>query len=211
MSRPSTPSKAANTSTSTRSHREDVLHFLDDLDSFDAPAAASAGVPSQIKANGGASTPKSSTGASTTASTAAPSGGASAGGSEDPQSVLDFLDEIVTRRAPTASSSVSSNPKKAGTLNAASAGNISRSGSRGTMRDKASYLTPRDQLSPSPSAAATTAATTGTSTAALAAEKLEAAPSIAQSESAGGWGWGSVWSQASNMVQQARTVAEEVG
>jgi hypothetical protein len=45
---------------------------------------------------------------------------------------------------------------------------------------------------------------------------LEAAPlpetanASASTSGGSGWGWGSVWSQATNIVQQAKTVAEEV-
>ena len=219
MSRPSTPSKVAASSGSSRSHRDDVLNFLDNLDSFDGPPAGTGGTGSVSRSSVANHTPKTSVGASTGASTTA---GVGAGGgvpatSEDPQSVLDFLDEIVTRRGPTATTTTSSSfPKKSKTASSAiSGGIISRSGSRGAMRDKASYLSPRDPASFSPSTGSIPVSSVGTSPAALAAEKLESTPALVQDDpatsSAGsGWGWGSVWSQASNIVQQARTVAEEV-
>jgi hypothetical protein len=226
MSRPGTPSAKTG---GVRSHREDVLSFLDNLDSFEGSSkdgtsspAASLSKPGTASGASAASRPSAS---STSGVAAAPGDNA-----DDPQAVLDFLDEIVAnrdRRSVTpgnTASSAASSKKPAGTTATTSA--ISRSGSRTALRDgepPSSTRSARDKDSTVPprksgdSARSTNmTAASHTSTAGQAAEKLQEAPvpqssSASESTQAGGWGWGSVWSQASNVLQQARTVAEEVG
>ena len=220
MSRPATPSKsAATTTTGSRSHREHVLQFLDNLDSIDAPTSSAAGQSSNAKP----SQKQSSSSQSTTGGKAASSSSAVAPGSaEDAQSVLDFLDDIVASRDKRRSTGP---PAKRANTPAGSSSSLAtaipRSSSKTTLRDStgsnAATIT-RNTASPAPgrgsylqpgrSNVATPATTAGTSTAAQAASKLETTPDPAAS--AGGWGWGSVWGAASAIAQQARTVAEEV-
>jgi hypothetical protein len=224
MSRPSTPSTrtpGASAGGTTRSHREDVLQFLDNLDSFEGDPKADSNTTGNAQAG-------ERTKAGSKAST---SSGAPPASGEDAQSVLDFLDEIVTSRDRKPNPSLASNsgskrpPSVASASAAGATSGISRSSSRTTLRDAtgassgnrkstdsvrgSSYLTPSTPVNAPASANAG-------STAAQAAEKLQEAPLPARSETpaaataGGGWGWGSVWSQASTVIQQARTVAEEV-
>lgn len=231
MSRPSTPSAKPSTAagaagSSSRSHREDVLQFLDNLDAYDGDNSKAqhvkTGSTSSLTASG--ATDASSTAAGAAGAGKAGAGGASIAQGEDAQSVLDFLDEIVTsrdRKAPTASAA-----SKRTAVSSATKDGLSRSSSRTTLRDgttgvrkstesaRGSYLTPANP--PSAAARSTAAQAQGSSTAAQAAEKLQEAPvpqdvgqAADSAPAAGGWGWGSVWSQATNVIQQARTVAEE--
>ena len=234
MSRPSTPSAkpgaaAGAAGSSSRSHREDVLQFLDNLDAYDGDSGkaqhAKTGSTSSLAVSGAAGAGNAGAGAAGAAGKAG-AGGASVAQGEDAQSVLDFLDEIVTsrdRKAPTASAA-----SKRTAVSSATKDGLSRSSSRTTLRDgttgvrkstesaRGSYLTPANP--PSASGRSTAAQAQGSSTAAQAAEKLQEAPvpqdagqAADSAPAAGGWGWGSVWSQATNVIQQARTVAEEVG
>ncbi|KAK9897801.1 hypothetical protein P389DRAFT_210203 [Cystobasidium minutum MCA 4210] len=246
MSRPGTPSTKT---TGSRSHREDVLSFLDNLDSFEGsgnpskdPASATA---SSSSAGGAASKAGGSSSKVQSSKVAAPSSTAGANSGEnpdDPQAVLDFLDEIVANRDNRRSTTPSNNPaasststsKKAASSGIAGTSGVVRSGSRNTLRDGeasssvgvTSSRVARDSTAaaaapPRKSGESTRSlntlnmtAASHTSTAGQAAEKLQEAPvpessAAAEEPKAGGWGWGSVWSQASNVLQQARTVAEE--
>lgn len=249
MSRPGTPSAKA--TTGSRSHRDDVLSFLDNLDSFEGPgkdtgAASASSTASVSRPAGSAGKTAGTRGAATqptgtTASAAAAA--ASASGAEnpdDPQAVLDFLDEIVANRDNRRSTTPGNNPggltssgstgSKKPTSGTSATSGVIRSGSRNTLRDgetstatasSSSSRTTRDSTAPPPSRKSgestrsinMTPASHNTSTAGHAADKLQDVPlpeTTSDEPKAGGWGWGSVWSQASNVLQQARTVAEEV-
>lgn len=248
MSRPGTPSAKA--TTGSRSHRDDVLSFLDNLDSFEGPgkdtgvasssstAAASrpAGLSGKTAGSRGAATQS----AGPTASAGAAAAASGAENPDDPQAVLDFLDEIVANRDNRRSTTPGNNPggltsssstgSKKPTSSTSATSGVVKSGSRNTLRDgeassatasSSGSRTTRDTTAPaarksgeSTRSINMTPASYNTSTAGHAAEKLQDVPlpesTSDEPKAAGGWGWGSVWSQASNVLQQARTVAEEV-
>lgn len=270
MSRPVTPSTKP--ASSSRSHREDVLQFLDDLDSLEGGAGGGSSTSkdgtsslSSSRIAGGAGAPTSSASGKGLASnnntsnndnaslsnrgasrSTAPSPAAAAAGdkADDPQAVLDFLDEIVSKRerrsatpvnasASTADASSSSAGKKgvsSATSTTTSGASVSRSGSRTTLREGegGSTAASRSSAAGIPTRKSTESARsinmTSLSPAGQAAEKLQEAVPLASEQSSsssqqpassgggggGGWGWGSVWSQASSVLQQAKTVAEEV-
>ena len=226
------------------------MSFLDNLDSFEggskdpsAGTTASSSTAAPTKAGTSSSKIASTKGAASSSGTgsgAATTATASSENPDDPQAVLDFLDEIVANRDnrrsttpsnnnPAGLSSSSTGSKKA-TSSATGTSGVVRSGSRNTLRDgetssagtsssrvarDASAAIPPRKSGESTRSLNMTAGTSHTSTASQAAEKLQEAPlpersSIDDEPKAGGWGWGSVWSQASNVLQQARTVAEEV-
>lgn len=225
MSRPGTPSAKT---AGSRSHKEDVLQFLDNLDSFEG-----SGSPSKDAA---ASTSKAGTLSSRSVAPSAATTATPGDNADDPQAVLDFLDEIVAnrdRRSATPSNNTSSSAttggKKAATSGStAGASSVSRSTSRTTLRDgetsaagTARSARDKDAAVPSRKSGESArslnmTAASSSSAAGQAATKLQEAPlpeessPAAEAPKAGGWGWGSVWSQASNVLQQAKTVAEEV-
>jgi hypothetical protein len=149
-----------------RSSREDVLSFLDDLDSLSKPPPAS-GSP---------------------AHSPAPSAGPATSNPQDAQSVLDFIDEITQRSSTPAGIKRSSTP--------ASGKGLTQSTPDITVTEA------RDSTAPSTSDTSRAEPT-------LATEELRTKGS-APATSEAGWGWGSMWSQASSVIQQARSAAEEV-
>lgn len=233
MSRPGTPSSKA---AGTRSHRDDVLSFLDNLDSFEGSSSPSKDGASSSSAS--LSKPVTASAGSRVANTASTGPAATPGdNADDPQAVLDFLDEIVAnreRRSVTPgntgglSSSAAGGSKKP-SATAAGTSAVPRSTSRTTLRDgESSSATAgrsstrdKDSTTVPPRKSGESARSMNmtpasySSPAGQAAEKLQEVPppessSAGDQAKAGGWGWGSVWSQASNVLQQARTVAEEV-
>jgi len=222
------------------------MQFLDNLDSFEggeqpapAPAPTSASAAKKVGAGGRTAAAKGSAGGGSTAAAASSSTKpGDAANPEDAQSVLDFLDEIVTSRDNRTRTTPSAlTPGAAGGqgqtagLRGSSADalkrppssspGISRSGSRTALRDDGATTGVSASTRKSTDSARSLRSsylTPANSAAAQASEKLqEAAPaptpaaaaSSPPSGATGGWGWGSVWSQASNVIQQARTVAEE--
>lgn len=226
------------------------MQFLDNLDSFEGGAdpapSSSTGASSK---NGAGARGGAGAGAASTTAGAKGTGSASNGKAgdttnpEDAQSVLDFLDEIVTSRdrprATTTTSTLSANSggtgASAGGLRGSTADalkrppssspGISRSGSRSALRDDGASGIAGRKSTDSARSLKSSYLTPATGTAAHAAEKLQdmsapssvGPPATSPTQAAssgntggGGWGWGSVWSQASNVIQQARTVAEEV-
>lgn len=167
-----------------------VLQFLDTLDSYSAPPAASG-------ANLSAAT-------DTLVTTKPP-----VSNPENAQSVLDFLDEI-TQRSSTPTATVQPSPRRAVTPLSSSitpgpSTTLSRSSSgslAGIPRRSGESLRTRPSVTASPAPAEPIAAP-----APVTVEQLSAAPAAAE----GGWGssWSSVWTSATTIVQQARTVAEE--
>ncbi|GAA5865314.1 hypothetical protein JCM1840_001524 [Sporobolomyces johnsonii] len=223
---------------STRSNRDDVLQFLDSLDAYSGTPpkpSSSSTLPrstssSTLPAKGPPSTTAPSS--SSTAPVSAP------GNAAEAQSVLDFLDEI-TQRSSTPTASVKSGDAAA---RSSLPGGLSRSTSRNNLAGgspamgaaappRRSTDSVRSQRTVAPSAqggaapaspstkpatvsapSAADASTSASTSTPPPATEAPAAPAAA----AGGWGWSSVWSSASNVVQQAshvvqqaRTAAEE--
>lgn len=107
--------------------------------------------------------------------------------SEDAQSVLDFLDEITQRSsAPTPPINPLTRRESRTNVLSAAVATPRRSG-----ESSRSVVTPKLEAATLPES------TSGKS----------AAPVVAEAE--GGWGWGSVWSQATNVVQQASQIAQQ--
>ncbi|GAA5908773.1 uncharacterized protein JCM6883_004164 [Sporobolomyces salmoneus] len=236
------------TSTSSRSNRDDVLQFLDSLDTYSsnpAPApsssSASAGLPRSTSTNSSLSQaqPPSTAGSTATTATGAPKN------AQEAQSVLDFLDEITSSKPTTSTAPRASLDSQArrtpvsGMRTAGSRSNLSQvagqGGSPGQSQGRKSTESVRSQQqrSTTPGASSTpsrTLPTTQTNQSPAPAAPSSSISSTqppqtqpqAQSQPSttaaggGGWGWSSVWStastaitQASQLAQQARTVAEE--
>ena len=164
-----------------------VLQFLDDLDSFSpTPGQAATAGPSS---------------AEPTAASHAPDNPAEA------QSVLDFLDELTQRSA----TPVAPVPPRA---------SLDRKNSRGSLRANTPNAGTASSQSNSPAVGLSSRPTSGLGIRAEQASPISpaVASSSAQHEAdspaaaaggAGAWGWSSVWSSASNVMKQAREVAEE--
>lgn len=176
-----------------RKSHDDVLSFLDDLDSYSA-AAPRSGAPAPAPGSRGGPSPSAHPPASQP---------------EDAQSVLDFLDEI-TQRSSTPTASIATK-KPTLTSNsrplsrAESKGNLT--GAKTAVSDVAgrksteSTRSARSVRGPVPTSAINPVFPDPAQAAA------PAAPAAAE-PAAGGWGWGSVFKQASSVLQQAKTVAE---
>ncbi|BGP37371.1 hypothetical protein JCM10450v2_001280 [Rhodotorula kratochvilovae] len=225
------------TSTSSRSNRDDVLQFLDSLDSYSStppkpthPASSSAPLPRSTSSHsalnsslGPSAGPSASSarGSPAPSKPSAPGGGAGANAAEA-QSVLDFLDEITQRSAtPTAPAAPRALEKKPSVPTS-----LGRSTSRQNLAGTAAGAAqpPRrstDSVRSARSVPGAAGAGVSPKPAAAAATPAPApAPAPAQEQPAaqeqGGWGWSSMWSQAttvvqqaSHLAQQARTAAEE--
>ncbi|GAA6047703.1 hypothetical protein JCM3770_001730 [Rhodotorula araucariae] len=228
------------TSTSSRSNRDDVLQFLDSLDSYSTAPSKPAPAPAPAAAPGHASLPRSTSSHSALGSSLGPAAGQAARASPAPgtganaaeaQSVLDFLDEITQRSqtptAPTASRSLDKKPSVPNSLGR-STSRQNLGGAATGVPQGAVVQPPRRSTDSVRSARGASAAAAGASVGASASPKpLAAATPVpapvaaheqppASAPEQGGWGWSSMWSQAttvvqqaSHLAQQARTVAEE--
>lgn len=112
-----------------------------------------------------------------------PAAGAAAVNAEDAQSVLDFLEELTQRSStPTATVKTESSLKRSTSATlGGGAGAAGGAAGRGGRRS-------------------------GEATRTSAAAPAPAAQEEAQE---GGWGWGSVWSQTTNVLQQAGQIAQQ--
>jgi Family of unknown function (DUF5427) len=151
-----------------RSSHDDVLSFLDDLDSRSKPP-----VPS-----------------SSPAQSPAPVSGPDQSNPQDAQSVLDFIDEI-TQRSSTPGGTQRSPTPAGGKKLTQSTPDITVTEAKDSTASSTSGTPSRE-----PSSSVDELA------------RKDAPPAAARSDA--GWGWGSVWSQASSVIQQARNAAEEV-
>lgn len=168
---------------SGQSNKDSVEALLSDLDNLGTAEAS----------------PRPSTSSSKATSTTTPSG-PKAGASDDAQSLLDDLDNLVQRRAPTPrkqQQQSQSQPPAEG-QNAASSSNTADAG-----------------VEPSPATLAAQALETSASPeqqqkSSDADPSTSAAASTQPAASSGGWGgWGSVWSSAAKLADQARAEVEK--
>ncbi|KAF7437082.1 hypothetical protein PC9H_003916 [Pleurotus ostreatus] len=169
-------------------HQEEVLQFLDDLDSFTPveKPTGSEGSPSSLSAQGfGNPSP----------TVPNPNAQGKPGGEAE---VLAFLDEITQKSAEpthrTPGISLTERPSsRAGTPSLR----------KPTERVRVGSSSPLLPASSGPATPSTTAGGTG------AAEKGKSPEPSASTASKGGWGWGSVWTTASAAIQQAKTAVDE--
>ncbi|GAA6012619.1 hypothetical protein JCM10207_009059 [Rhodosporidiobolus poonsookiae] len=226
------------TSTSSRSNRDDVLQFLDSLDAYSGtpPKPTPSSLPRSTSNHAlGQPSPSPSAqakphpappSASTTASPAKPPANAA-----EAQSVLDFLDEITQRSAtPTASvspsvprASLDKKPSIPGALSRStsrqnlgavpvrsSAGAAAGAGEAQPRRSTDSARSVRTGMTASPKAAPAAAPVASAPAPAAPAAAAAAAAAAEEEPSAqGGWGWSSMWTQASSVVQQASNLAQQ--
>lgn len=177
------------------SRRDDVLSFLDSLDSYSSPSASKTTPASTAPPTIGVVT-----GPPSAAATSAAPPVASA---EEAQSVLDFLDEL-TQRSSTPTATVKAADGGLGLAKKPSyPGGLSRSASKSNIAASGARKSGESTRSRSSVEVANSA-------------ERESTPVQDQAQDQGGWGWSSVWNQASSVVQQAsvmaqqaRTVAEE--
>ncbi|KAM0751697.1 hypothetical protein T439DRAFT_324897 [Meredithblackwellia eburnea MCA 4105] len=189
-----------------RSSRDDVLSFLDSLDSYSTPPKPVATGSAQPRAT---ATPPP-----------APKAINPAASAEEAQSVLDFLDEITQRSStPTTKSSATGDANLAkkssyssglnrSTSKTSIAGGAAGPGGASVTASRKSGESIRSIRSTGPGA------TPGGDSPSLApavpapVASEQSSPSPA-TQSGGGWGWSSVWSQASNVVHQATVIAQQ--
>lgn len=176
----------------TRSSRDELLGFLDDLDSYATP------LPPTSLSTSSSVTNLHPTASNTTAATS----DLSSKTADEAQSVLNFLDEMTKRSStPTSTKGDSIAPRRsitpgltrAGTGMITPLGSSRRSGESVRSRGSPAY-TPTTLNDPSSST--------------LHGSEPIVAATVAPATD-GGWGWSSVWSSATAIAQQARTVAEE--
>lgn len=108
---------------------------------------------------------------------------------EEAQSVLDFLDEITQR------STTPIAPVKAVDRKQSYPGGLSRSTSKSNLASSASRKSGESVRSRSETP--------------LADSQPTSSPTPASPAADGGWGWSSVWNQASSVVQQAGAIAQQ--
>ncbi|KAK4705176.1 hypothetical protein P7C70_g1041, partial [Phenoliferia sp. Uapishka_3] len=180
MAPPATPNagEAKPRSSRYKMVNDDVLSFLDSLDSYSSPSKP---VP-------GASTNTAPTNPGAASSSTTPSAAPPVASAEEAQSVLDFLDEITQRSSTPTASVKAAEPNL--TKKSSYPGGLNRSTS-GVLSRKSGEST-RSRTTPEPPAQSSTAE-----------PQAEAAPAD------GGWGWSSVWNQASSVVQQATVIAQQ--
>ncbi|GAA5967834.1 hypothetical protein JCM3765_001895 [Sporobolomyces pararoseus] len=240
------------TSMSSRSNRDDVLQFLDSLDTMSGQAP-----PTSSSTTSGSGLPRSTSTTSSLSHSQGP-GGSTVGGApknaQEAQSVLDFLDEITStnkpssppppptsrtsidqaRRTTTPGGTMRTTTSRSNLSQIASTGTSPQGTARKSTESVRSQRSGLDRSSPSPATMNRTLPTSSTSSSQTNQTPTSLPPSSAPSQpqpaqaqaqgqaqaqtqpSGGGWGWSSVWStastainQASQLAQQARTVAEE--
>ncbi|GAA5973257.1 hypothetical protein JCM11641_003038 [Rhodosporidiobolus odoratus] len=223
--------------TSTSRRNEDVLQFLDSLDAYSGTPprpTSSTGAPSSALPRSGSSTAlgggPSGVGKPPSASTTASPAKAPANAAEA-QSVLDFLDEITQRSStPAAPRASLSGSERALEKKTSIPSGLSRSTSRNNLgavpvragmtagdaaprrsTDSArSVRTAGTATGSSPrSTAAAPPAQPVASTSATAVASSPASSAPAAAAGSGGWGWSSMWNQASSVVQQASSLAQQ--
>ncbi|GAA5857308.1 hypothetical protein JCM8547_002211 [Rhodosporidiobolus lusitaniae] len=222
----------------SRSNRDDVLQFLDSLDAYSGTPPKPSATSSSAQPSSSLPRSTSSSTLPSSASAAAKSDSSTAGrataspakaapsNAAEAQSVLDFLDEI-TQRSSTPSSRPSTEARALEKKTSIPSG-LSRSTSRtnlGAVPVRSSAGGAGGEAAPrkstdsarsvrsvaaggasgaSPKPAAPSASAPPTAAAA------PAAPEPAQQQAGGGgWGWSSMWNQASSVVQQASHLAAQ--
>ncbi|KAL8291707.1 hypothetical protein RQP46_001965 [Phenoliferia psychrophenolica] len=185
------------TESKPRSSRDDVLSFLDSLDSYSTPT------PSKAAPGSPSSAAQTTAGTPAGAPSPASGGAPPVASAEEAQSVLDFLDEITQRSSTPTATVKAADPQHLLAKKSSHPAGLSRSTSKSNLGASTGPGASRRSGESTRSRTSTDSPGPGESSRAEQQQQQQAAPAE------GGWGWSSVWSQASSVVQQASVIAQQ--